>query len=359
MIREWVHHGLRAILLFLLLLLCWTVAYMSTHALYTRFHWELPELIILLVDASLGCLLFSLGIGMASRFMKPRADNYLAEILGAMTRISRGDFRVKLDLDMSENKRQSRKGHPIAKLVDSMNTMAANLKEMEELRQEFISNVSHEIGSPLTSINGFAKALKNDRLDAETRMRYLTIIETECERLSKVSDNLMKLAVLDASQQPLRLRTYRLDQQIVALVLACEPKWAGKAIDMSVETEKLEIHADEDLLGVVWTNLIHNSVKFTPQEGSIHLSLVKGNQEVEFRIADTGPGIPLQDQPRIFERFYKVDQARSRTDSGSGLGLSIAQKIIELHQGSISIYSKPGEGAEFVVRLPLEGSEVN
>lgn len=353
-----VHQVKNVILILGFLALSWTIAFYSTKAICTQFKWEPHELVIFLVNSSLGCVIFGIGIRMANQFSKHRAHYFHIEMLEAIKRISHGDFRVKLDLSSVESRRKSWKMHPFIQLVESINVMAANLKEMEELRQEFISNVSHEIGSPLTSIRGFAKALKDDKLDPKVRQKYLNIMETECERLSKISDNLMKLAVLDSSQQTFNPRKYELDQQIISLILACEPKWQAKEMDMNVEVDKLEIYADEDLLSVVWTNLIHNSIKFTPHGGNIHISIEKLKNNVIFRITDTGPGIPEHDQPRIFERFYKVDKSRARMEGGSGLGLSIAHKIVELHRGSISVYSKPGEGAEFIVTLPIMVAEL-
>lgn len=350
---KFLHRDLYLILIVGFLILSWMIAFYSTKAVCIHFGWEPQELIIFLVNASFGLVILGLGISIVGKFTRPNKRYFHTEVLEAIKQISSGDYRIKLDLGLIKKKRLGWKFHPLTQLVDSINIMASNLKEMDELRQEFISNVSHEISSPLTSISGFAKALKDDKLPPELRLKYLNIMEIECERLSKISDNLMKLAILDSSQQPLNLQKYRLDQQMISLILACEPKWEAKGIDMHVETDKIEIHADEDLLSVVWINLIHNSIKFTPDGGSIHISIEQMNKNVIFRITDTGPGIPKHDQLRIFERFYKVDQARTRTKEGSGLGLSIAQKIVELHHGSISVNSKPGKGTEFTVSLPI------
>mgnify|MGYP001352866049 CR=1 FL=1 len=227
---------------------------------------------------------------------------------------------------------------------------------IEELRQEFISNISHEIGSPLASIRGFAKALQDDQLSPEKRHRYLKIIETECDRLAKLSDHLLKLAMLDSDRQPFHPRSYRLDKQLVALILACEPQWEEKNMEMELDLEPVEGYADEDLISQVWVNLIHNAIKFTPEGGKIRISLKRQNNQAVVRIADTGPGISEEDQKRIFERFYMVDKSRNRSAGGSGLGLAITHKIVELHQGLISVHSIPGEGAAFTVTLPLQAA---
>ncbi|MDQ0495090.1 sensor histidine kinase [Paenibacillus brasilensis] len=343
----------RVLLVLLVLYLSWAAAFFITAAIYSRMLWAPHDLFVFLINATLGFFFFGIISMTVKRFIRPREQHVFTEMIDALKRISQGDFHINLDWDLGGRNGKNRRPHPYIQLVDSINDMAANLKAMEELREEFISNVSHEIGSPLTSIIGFAKALKDENLDQEQRDRYLTIIETECIRLSKLSDNLMKLAVLDSERYPFRPSRYRLDKQLISLILACEPQWEGKKIDMIVEADKVEVNADEDLLGQVWVNLLHNAIKFTPQGGSISVSLSSNGDQAVVCIADTGPGIDEQDQQRIFERFYKADKSRARTEGGSGLGLSIAHKITEMHCGSISVSSKMGEGTAVTVLLPL------
>ncbi|MFS0869250.1 sensor histidine kinase [Paenibacillus xylanilyticus] len=338
----------------LALFLSWTLSFYMTRALYSYFAWEPHELPAFLIDAMLGFIIFGIGIASISPLIRSREHVFFNEMIQALKSISRGDFRVTLGAEFGERIRRQRQNHPYAQLIDSINDMAANLNAMEELRQEFISNVSHEIGSPLTSISGFARALKNEHMPPEQRDRYLTIIETECVRLSRLSDNLMKLAVLDSSQHSAGVSSYRLDRQLVTLVLACEPQWESKNIEMNVELEEVEVTADEDLMIQVWVNLIHNAIKFTPQGGEIRIHLTKRSGEAVVQITDSGPGIGLQDRLRIFERFYKADTSRSRTEEGSGLGLSIVHKIVEMHAGSVSVTSEQGKGATFTVHLPLQ-----
>ncbi len=162
-----------------------------------------------------------------------------------------------------------REDDPINKLFKGINDMAQELNQVEALRQEFISNVSHEIQSPLTSIRGFARALQNDQLSAQDRDRYLGIIQTESMRLSKLSDNLLALAALESDTMRFEPQPYRLDRQIRKLVLVCERQWTAKNIDMEVTVDELNICADEDLLSQFWVNLLHNAIKFTPQDGRV------------------------------------------------------------------------------------------
>ena len=274
-------------------------------------------------------------------------------LLNAMERISHGDFSVRVEPPRRPNvDRNPHPDDPLSKLFQGVNVMAEELNQMEAMRQEFISNVSHEIQSPLTSIRGFARALQNDQLGAQDRAHYLGIIEAESMRLSKLSDNLLALAALEADNMRFEPHPYRLDKQIRQVVLMSEPQWTSKQIDMDVLADEATVQADEDLLNQVWVNLIHNAIKFTPDGGRIRIALHQRGPVVEFAITDSGIGITEADQARIFERFYKADKSRNRALGGSGLGLSIARKIIDMHHGEIAVESTPGLGSTFKVRLP-------
>jgi len=268
-------------------------------------------------------------------------------IIDALERIAKGDFSVRLENHLQDNRM-------VGPLVQSVNTVALELNKLEAMRQEFVSNVSHEIQSPLTSIRGFARALQNEQLGPAERAHYLTIIEAESMRLSKLSDNLLKLAALDAENARFAPKHYRLDRQIRDVILTCEPQWSEKRIELDVALDELGITADEELLSQVWINLVHNSIKFTPDGGNVRVELRRQGPCVLFSITDTGIGIAAEDQPHLFERFFKADPARERAHGGSGLGLAIAHKIVALHRGTISVASAPSAGATFSVSLPAE-----
>lgn len=338
---------LSALLIFILsLVACWSAAFYLTSLVYARIGGQPPDLPRFLIDATFGLLIFAGGLAVLSRIAFPGHMAGFHALIDAMRRLSRGDFNVKLQVKAEEDGQFGR-------LVQSFNEMASQLKALEDMRQEFISNVSHEIQSPLASISGFARALRSDRLSDEERGRYLDIIETESKRLSRLSDNLLKLAALESEHPPFRPERYRLDRQLREAVLACEPQWLDKSINMEADLEAAEIVADPELLSQVWGNLLHNAVKFTPEGGTIGVRLRRSGEAAEVCVSDTGIGIGEEDLPRIFERFYKADKARSRAGGGSGLGLSIVKKIVDLHRGSIEVRSKPGEGTTFTVRLPL------
>lgn len=280
-----------------------------------------------------------------SRFFRPNRNPF-APIIEAMESIARGNFNVRVENPHRDN-------IVISQLTNSVNNMAVELNQMEKMRQEFISNVSHELQSPLTSIRGFARALQNDTLAASERRHYLNIIEIESTRLSKLTDNLLRLACLQAEQVILNPQPYRLDRQIRELLLANEPQWSVKGLEIEVELAELSITADQEMLSQVWSNLIQNGIKFTPQGGTIRLTLRRQNNDALFTIRDSGIGIAAEELPHIFERFYKADKARERTTEGSGLGLAIAHKSIALHRGRLKVESGLGMGSTFTVTLPL------
>jgi signal transduction histidine kinase len=272
-----------------------------------------------------------------------KGRRFLHETRGALDRIAHGDFDVFID---------PKNYGPFSEVVDGVNKMASELGLMERLRQEFISNVSHEIQSPLTSISGFAELLKNELLTSEQKNHYLEIIETESRRLSSLSDNLLKLSSLESGKDSFSFIEFRLDKQIENIALTLEPQWGKKNQKVEAELDKLSLRGNPDLLSQVWINLLHNAVKFTPPGGRILIALRREGGELCCGISDTGPGISPEDQPRVFERFYKADKARDRSLGGNGLGLSIVKKIVELHGGRVDLASVRGEGTTFLVYLP-------
>ncbi|WP_219836762.1 cell wall metabolism sensor histidine kinase WalK [Paenibacillus sp. R14(2021)] len=292
----------------------------------------------------LGFLLMFIGMLLIGRPWRERGGIYV--YISAIRRMSKGDFTVTID------KSDQMPGH-FGELAASINDMAVELNQMERMRQSFISNVSHEIQSPLTSIRGFARAIQQEGLDEQQRQHYAGIIETESIRLSRLSDNLMKLTTLEADQQQLHPKAFRLDQQLRAMILACEPLWTEKNILMDVNLdEKVMLSGDEELLSQVWMNILANSLKFTPENGSVSVEVKAAKDGASVCISDNGIGIAQADLPHIFERFFKADKSRNRRQSGSGLGLSIVKVIVDLHGGKLHVSSKPGVGTTITVTLP-------
>jgi len=297
-------------------------------------------------------VLFGLVVNLLGLVMRRRHPDIFGDLRTAFRRIAGGDFEVHVDTGLDRR---------LGGVAGELNLMVESLKRMEELRQEFISTASHEIQSPLTSIAGFARALREPGLPEETRVHYLSIIEEESGRLSRLSDGLLRLSALESKGLEPELSSFSLDAQLRSVVLAAEPLWLEKALELDLELEKVEVRADEGMLGQVWINIFHNCVKFSPQGGRVSVSLrrvggagAEGRALVSF--ADGGRGIASEDLPLVFDRFFKADRSRSRADpaSGNGLGLAIAKKIVELHGGSIRAESPGlGGGSRFSVELPL------
>ncbi|MGG4494952.1 ATP-binding protein [Brevibacillus reuszeri] len=277
------------------------------------------------------------------------AARYLVKPLKALTQatkqLARGKFDVHLNIKRSDE---------LGGLAQSFIQMAGELKQLEQMRQDFVSNVSHEIQTPLTSIAGFAKALKYEHLVAkENRDYYLDIILAESERLSRLSDQLLRLVSLESSHHPFEATTFHLDEQIRQVVVNCEPLWSAKNIRIDLKLPApVKITADEDQLNQVWMNLLGNSIKYTPDGGRISIVLMQAADEYAVTIADTGIGITPEDLSQIFIRFYKTD--RSRSSKGNGLGLAIVKQIITNHHGSIEAKSTIGQGTTITVSLPAD-----
>lgn len=261
----------------------------------------------------------------------------------AMKVVGQGEYNVQVEHAANDE---------IGLLTKNFNQMTKELNKIETMRQEFIASVSHEIQSPLTSIRGFSAALKDDIVSEDKKIQYLTIIEKESTRLSQLSSNLLKLASLDSEHQTLMLQQYRLDEQIRHVVMALEPQWIKKNIEIDLDLSNVQIEADKDLLEQVWLNLVTNAVKYTLENGFVKISIHQKNEEIDVKIKDNGIGIIEEDQKYIFESFYKVD--KSRTLKGSGLGLAITKKIVRLHEGAIRVESKKEQGSIFTVTLPIQ-----
>jgi signal transduction histidine kinase len=226
--------------------------------------------------------------------------------------------------------------------------MAQELQSIEYLQKDFISNVSHEFKTPIASIQGFATLLKSPETTEEERQEYTSIIIKESQRLSRLSQNLLRLSKLEYQQRLTSEEKFSLDEQLRQTVLLLEPEWAPKEIRWDVNLENTVIHGDAELMQQVWINLLGNAIKFSPQGGEIALSLYVSDV-VKVRIKDQGIGMDEATQARIFERFYQGDT--SHAHEGNGLGLPLAKRIIDLHGGALRVKSSPGQGSTFTVEL--------
>ncbi|MBE7103461.1 two-component sensor histidine kinase [Bacillus cereus] len=333
------------IALFSFLTIIWSIAFFVSSSVLKALEINVSPFVTFLISDMVGFVFIVLIWTLIGILMRPKREAMIWTIIEPIQKIAKGDFSVKI-------RNEEKYDGEIGVLVKSINDMTEELNAMEKMRQEFVSNVSHEIQSPLTSIKGFARALQEDNLSDEKRKHYLTIIETESTRLSKLSQNLLKLTLLESEEYVPERVTYRLDQQLKQIVLNSEPLWVEKGIELELELEKVHITADQESMSQVWINLIHNSIKFTSSGGTITIQLKEYETLVEVRIRDSGIGISEEQKQHVFERFYKADSSRNRAHGGSGLGLAIVKKVVDLHQGEIKVKSTEGNGAEFIVRIP-------
>ncbi|HDR6310194.1 TPA: two-component sensor histidine kinase [Bacillus cereus] len=333
------------IALFSFLTIIWSIAFYVATSILNALEIHVSPFVAFLISDMVGFVFIVLIWTLFGILMRPKRQAMIWTIIEPIQKIAKGDFSVKI-------RNEEKYDGEIGVLVKSINDMTDELNAMEKMRQEFVSNVSHEIQSPLTSIKGFARALQDDNLSEEKRKHYLTIIETETTRLSKLSQNLLKLTLLESEEYTPEKATYRLDQQLKQIVLNSEPLWDEKEIELDLDLEKVHITADQESMSQVWINLIHNSIKFSPSGGTITIQLKEYETLVEVRIRDSGIGVSEEQKQHIFERFYKADSSRNRVYGGSGLGLAIVKKVVDLHQGEIKVESIEGHGAEFSVRIP-------
>ncbi|MFH1878219.1 MAG: ATP-binding protein [Candidatus Omnitrophota bacterium] len=228
------------------------------------------------------------------------------------------------------------------------------LRRLENVRRDFVANVSHELRTPAANIKGFTETLLDGALkDGENAENFVTIIKENSDRLVNLIEDLLELSRLESGKAALKLSRCSVRSMITRAAALFEKQAKDKDIRVKNETdEKLEIQADESLLLQVFWNLISNAVKYTDRGGTVSVSAGEKDGFVEINVTDNGLGIPEKDIPRIFERFYCVDKARSRELGGTGLGLSIARHIVSEHGGTISVKSSPGAGSTFTVRLP-------
>lgn len=262
-------------------------------------------------------------------------------------RISAKNLQERLTVSNSKDE--------LGRLAEVLNGLLSRLDGSFEKMREFMADASHELRTPLSIIRGEAEiALSQDR-EAREYQEALTIIHDEARRLSRIVDDMMVLARADAGQQPLRLQDIYLNDLVEESCRAMQVLAMSKSVSLTQEiTEDVLLHGDEDLLRRLILNLLDNAIKYTPMGGSVSVRLVCRASEVKIIVADTGIGIPSESIANVFERFYRVDEARTRTEGGSGLGLAIAKWVAVAHKGSIDLTSSHGQGSKFIVTLPLE-----
>ena len=284
----------------------------------------------------------TIGVAVTNHMTKMLIDP-IAKLRSAMREVADGDFKV-------EAKCESRI-QDVQDIYDSFNSMVRELSTTETLQTDFISDVSHEFKTPINAIEGYASLLEGEPSPEEQRA-YVEKILFNTRRLSALTGNILLLSKL-SNQSILPQKTqFRLDEQIRQAIVALEQKWSEKELGFEVELAETPFFGYENLLPHVWTNLIGNAVKFSPNGGEIRIKMTRTEGTAVFTIEDDGPGIVPGDEEHIFTKFYQSESSHGM--EGNGLGLALVRQIVEMSGGSVDVRNLEAGGCRFTVRLPLE-----
>lgn len=262
----------------------------------------------------------------------------------ATNQISKGDYTTRISLRGTRELRQ---------LTQSFNHMAEELDSMEILHNDFINNFSHEFKTPIVSIRGFAKLLKEQNLTPKEQEEYLNIIIAESERLSALSTNILNLSKLEQQTSLTERENFHLTEQIRLVVSLLAPKWSEKNLELSLDSDEIFLTGNEELLKQVWINLLDNAIKFSPEGGFIRIHASSNRQSCSIFFTNILEQTNLSKNfcSHIFTKFYQEDSSHST--KGNGLGLTIANRIVQLHRGEITCKINSDQTITFCVTLPL------
>lgn len=280
--------------------------------------------------------------GMMSYFVGRRILAPMRKLSKASTEVARGNFSITVS--------DSSKLEEVQTTFRNFNAMVKELDSISTLSNDFVANVSHEFKTPLTAIEGYAMLLQDSSLSPQERGEYLDKILLNIHRLTKLVGSILMLSKIESKSISEQYTAFRLDEQLRQAVVALEPEWSAKSVSFDVSLDEVTFRGCESLLNHVWTNLLGNAIKFSPDGGEIQIRLLDQKECVVVAVTDHGCGMTPEVQARIFEKFYQADS--SHKAEGNGLGLSLVKRIVELSDGVIEVGSALGEGSTFRVILP-------
>jgi signal transduction histidine kinase len=283
------------------------------------------------------------GVGIAA-YTSTKMLSPIVKINDAAKKVSRGDFSVRL-----EEKSMAKE---IEEIATSFNIMVKELSNTETLRNDFVSNVSHEFKTPLSAIEGYATLLQDESLSKEEQALYVSRILENTGRLSKLTQSILSLSQLENQEIVLQQETFMLDEQIRRVLLGYEPLWEEKELNIDLALAATPFYGSKSLLAQVWSNLIDNAIKFSRKGGTLFIACGVFDGRVVVRIRDNGVGMSEEVRQHAFDKFYQGE--RSHTGQGSGLGLALVRRIIALSGGTVELQSKEGKGTEISVFLKNE-----
>jgi signal transduction histidine kinase len=278
-------------------------------------------------------------------YLSQRMTTPLREMNRVALQIARGHFDQRVTVTTRDE---------VGELGETFNHMAVELASLDQMRKDFVANVSHDLRSPLTSIHGFVRAFLDEAIPAERKRQYLLIMNEQTERMMKLVNDLLDLARIEAGQLEIRLVPFNVSELVRQVVARLEPELVQNRLQVEVlpeEVEDIYVCADPDRIDQVLVNVLQNAIHFSSPEDSIEV-LLKQEEQAVIAIRDHGSGIRPEDIESIWERFYKADRARTKK-AGTGLGLSIVKHILLLHHTNIQVTSEVGRGTTFLFTLPL------
>lgn len=298
---------------------------------------NMGEIILLTVTLLICAIIGSTLMFFATKFISRPIKN----VSDITKEIAKGNFDVEINYKSHDE---------LGILAKNFNLMTNELKNMEYLRKDFMSSVSHEFKTPIASIQGFVEIIKDKNLSSDKFEEYTDIIIEETKRLNNLCSNILRLSRLDNQIIPNKTTYFSLDEQIRKTILLLEEQWSKKDLELKIRLDKVNYDGDEELVQQIWFNLIGNAIKFSNNHGIIQVTLKENPKYIIVEIRDNGIGISDQSKSRIFEKFYQGDTSRS--ESGNGLGLGIVKKIIEICNGTIFFESEVEKGTYFTIKLP-------
>lgn len=305
---------------------------------------------VAIIICLLVCTLTMLFGGIMLWFGAVHLTKPIGEVTGAVKRVASGDFTVHIDRK-TQSSGEYEFTNEIDELARNFNTMTAELNGMDYMRKDFISNVSHEVKTPVAAITGFTEILMEGGLSSKEQQEYLTLVNKESLRLSRLCENMLRMSRLDYQQIVVKKDKIRVDEQIRKCIIMLSEKWPDKSRDYEVDCGNLLITSDADLLMQIWVNLLDNAIKYSPEDSTIFINgRIEGNGLI-VTIKDEGEGISPEKQSKIFDKFYQCEESHKK--QGNGLGLSIVKRIMELLGGSITCISEEGKGTIMEVKVPV------
>ena len=280
---------------------------------------------------------------------KQMVDKPVKQIMDALNQVMQGDFTVRI-APVKEFAGET----GFNEIINAINKMTAELQGTETLRTDFIANVSHELKTPLAVMGNYAAMLQQPDISEDDRIEYARAISHSSRRLAALITNILKLNKLENQQIFPKHEEYDLSGQLCEALLQFEEAWERKGLNIETEIEDdVRVCSDAELLNLVWNNLISNAVKFTPEGGTIGVSLKADGKNVVVSVSDTGCGIDPETGKHIFEKFYQGDT--SHATQGNGLGLALVKRVMDILNGEISVQSTLGQGSTFTVRIRRNG----